>query len=387
MPPPPPRRGRSRSRSMDRNQKKTSVQSPYRDRPKTRAPPTPSPSSKRNSTGWPADVKMPTDFQPDADHYDVRNQYKMAYPKKVVESPWTKKQGFAGMNVFAIPLHAVLKDGPADYAMRLLANGRYTNFEVCKSFKESIFIQALLKELRQRDPNNPALPVIDLDGITANIAKEKSLPNNTGVEKKHVMNILAKKVANYIKDMNPINNESEILKQLEELKKENAKLRLNKNTMPVQDKRAKTSASKKEAKKPLPTEDEDDQEEPEPQANQEEQQGDQEDEQDDSEDALINFRRGPKQSKFLQTNAPTTTGKSAMTKFTDHKNLGITLAKHKTMMTNIQSRKGEFEDLPVQERGQLPAIAVDWGLPVSVAAKLNHQELVTTIAVAQFMAK
>ena len=344
-PPPPPRRT-SRSRSPRRTSRREEWSPPVRSRPQAR--------------GWPEGVPQPQSFQPDQDHWDTNYKWRMPLPKRIVDTPWTKKACLSGHSIYSVPLHALLHDGVENYAFRLLANGRYANFEVLKSYKESCIIQTLLEEFRKRDPHNPALPVIDLEGMANQIATEKKMKFATPKEKKAVYTELGQQLAAKIMEMNPVSKDSDIIKELERLKKENAKLK-------------NSTQEKKPKSKKLPVQQEEDQDEV------------PEEEEEDQEDPWINFRRGHKQKSILSDKAPAAASKAAVDKFITKENLGLTAPKYKAMLAHIETKKNEFEDMQMIEQGELSHIAVQWGLPVKIAAKMADSDLIRVIAAAQYI--
>ena len=133
--------------------------------------------------GWPQGITVPKEFNIDEDHWDSNFKYKMTLPKKIINTPWTKKNKLEDLNILQIALFQVLHAGVDSYGLRLLANGRYAQFEVMKSYKESCLTQALLEQLRLRDPNNSAFALIDVDAIAANVAKQEKVSFATPAEK------------------------------------------------------------------------------------------------------------------------------------------------------------------------------------------------------------
>ena len=47
----------------------------------------------------------------------------------------------------------------------------------------------------------------------------------------------------------------------------------------------------------------------------------------------------------------------------------------------------EFHEIAIPDQGQISTVAVDWGLPVKLAGKIDNDRLVKVIAVAQFLSK
>ena len=149
----------------------------------------------------------------------------MTLPKKVVSNAFSKKNNTENANIMTLPLYKVLRNGPMDYGMRLVANARFVKFEPMKSMKESFIIGQILWRMRAREKNNASLPVIDIDGIAIEIAKTKKLPFGTNEEKKKVYSIIADAMADAVHKMNPVHEQSKMLIELELPKKENARLK------------------------------------------------------------------------------------------------------------------------------------------------------------------
>ena len=77
-------------------------------------------------------MKIPEGFNASEDFIDRNEVWKMPLPRFVEKSEWTSKQSLAGMDLCKVPVHKVINNGIASYAMRLLGNGRYVQFEACR---------------------------------------------------------------------------------------------------------------------------------------------------------------------------------------------------------------------------------------------------------------
>ena len=240
-PPPPPGRDRDRDRDRDR----------YRDRSRSPRRHAASPKSSRKPRASPQkseEMKLPDTFEPTHDFYDKKELWKMPLPKCIEKTEWTTKQGLAGKDIANIKLHQILNNGMSSYAIRLLANGRYIQLETCRSFRESVIMQTLINLLREKESDNAIGSKIDVEAIAQGIATEKGWPFKAGTDKKKAYVEIATRMATYLQTMAPITGTNVILKELEALKKENARLRNNNSNVPQQ----KPAREAKKAKS-LPT--------------------------------------------------------------------------------------------------------------------------------------
>ena len=345
-----------------------------------------------NSQGWPKDQPFPKEWTTNEDHWDINENYKMTLPKKVVSNAFSKKNNTENTNIMTLPLYKVLRNGPMDYGMRLVANARFVKFEPMKSLKESFIIGQILWRMRARDKNNASLPVIDIDGIAIEIAKTKKLPFGTNEEKKKIYNIIADTMADAVHKMNPVHEQSKMLKELELLKKENARLKATTSTPKPTPPRPNAKMQARLAQPVLPAvnEEEDDiadteDEEPAEVENIDDDGKDQEP--DDQEDPLINFRRGQHQERYLGQNAPAAATKSALKNWFTKENFKLTEAKWKMAQKHASSLQEELYQLSEDDQQEIPRIAIDWGLPVQTAAKLSLADITRIIGFAQYLTK
>ena len=400
-PPPPPRRREDspRNQRQDRRQQdpygspnhaRTRSRSPYTERRQQKQD-TPGSSSNMNSQGWPKDQPFPKEWTMNEDHWDINENYKMTLPKRVVSNAFSKKNNTENVNIMTLPLYKVLRNGPMDYGMRLVANARFVKFEPMKSLKESFIIGQILWRMRARDKNNASLPVIDIDGIAIEIAKTKKLPFGTNEEKKKIYNIIADTMADAVHKMNPVHEQSKMLKELEILKKENARLKATTSTHTATQAKPKAKIQARLAQPVLPSVDE----EEDPPYSEDEQPAEvenidddgQNQEPDDQEDPLINFRRGQHQERYLGQNAPTAATKTALKAWYTKGNFKLTEAKWKMAQKHASSLQEELYQLGEDDQQEIPRIAIDWGLPVQTTAKLSLTDLTRIIGFAQYLTK
>ena len=69
--------------------------------------------------------------------------------------------------------------GADNYAMRLVANGKFVMFEACRSMAEHQLVAAILKKVREK----PCI-FTSLDTVGQIAAKDKGLPYSSNVGKK-----------------------------------------------------------------------------------------------------------------------------------------------------------------------------------------------------------
>ena len=399
----PARRHRSRSRSMnkhtrhdqrstesrryqsdrkDRNsdRKKSRSRSHHRrNEPQSTSRRGRSPDNKKGRIG---NHEIPSSFVQSDQCWDISEVYGLNLPRYVATTPWTIKQGTAGKAIESLPIIDTTYDGPSSYGLRLLASGRYTSIEFTRSYKESCLIQHVLQLMRARQESNRSAPVVDIDLIAEFLAKQKSLPFVSPAEKKIVYNLIADHMVDSLKNIAPIRAEDALRSTIEKLEKENAKLRANPHLSssakqapspkaPLAKNLIKDALTKNAKSKPLPvSEDDEDKEE------------DNEEPPEDVLEPLSDYRRKSKRP-YLSINAPAT--KSAKDYNTFVNSLKLTSAKKKALDKAVESAIAYLRTLDNNDKAHLDSIAVEWGLPVKIAAVMDATMLMKTIAVAKFM--
>ena len=285
----------------------------------------------------------------------------------------------AGKDIATLPLVDVIYDGPKSYGLRLIANGRYASADFAKSFRESCVMQSLLQELRKREEHNRAIPVVDIDAIAEALAREKHLPFVKPADKKVAYGLVAEHMAATLKAMSPSSQEDTLRKRIEELELENAKLISSSSTRTrAEEKPAQSVREMLGAKEPvLPAEDAYDSGTRTPKG------GAAPYDEEEAHDQLQQYRRGTRK-QYLAENGPIAKGERMFKNFV--KDLRISAQKRKTMDIKMKEANKWLAGLTPVEKTGLPGMAVEWGMPVKLAASLDNIHLTKCIMIADCLA-
>ena len=317
---------------------------------------------------------VPESFKPSDLCWDTNEIYGLNLPRVVATTAWSTKQGIAGKPVESLSLLDTTYDGPNSYGLRLIAAGRYTSLEFSRSFKESCIIQHCLQLMRARQESNKAAPIIDIDHISEHLARQKNMAFTLPAEKKAVYNLIADHMVSALKAISPIKAEEALRATIEKLEKENSKLRVNPaapaSSPKIQCKNGIKAALAKGAA-PLPVADDhepDDVAPPEEEA--------------PEVDTLEKYRKKSLRP-FLATQCPASKAAKDYNAFVNV--LKLSGPRKKALDKAIESSLAFLRALDNNDKAQLDSLAVEWGLPVKIAATMDAAILMKTIAVAKFM--
>ena len=267
-------------------------------------------------------------------------------------------------------------DGPNSYGLRLLASGRYASIEFARSFKESCIIQHCLQLMRARQESNKSAPVIDIDHIAEHLARQKSMAFNTPAEKKAVYNLISEHMIEALKAISPIKAEDALRATIEKLEKENAKLRVNpkgpstasSSRAPpqiIQKNNIREALSKGAA---LPVEDDMEGDQEAPPAD------------DEPEPQPLDKYRKKSARPYLAIQCPASKSTKDYNAFVN--GLKLTNTRKQALDKAVEA---SIRTLDNNDKAHLDSIAVEWGLPVKIAAAMDATCLMKTITVAKFM--
>ena len=355
-PKPEPDRTRSYSRhQLPKEQKKDFNKNEHKDNhndqyksDRRRHSPHRTPSLESNKAHAPAPPTITT-FRPDRNHYDINEVAHLNFPKKIKTTDHSITNGTAKRDPYDIYLWEMLYNKSENWGLRYLAHGRYTSIEITKSFKESVFIQELLRNIRgyklQGGQDGP--PPIDLDTIATDYARNNDLPFKTGTDKKHIYTIIAKQTYDFLNSKTPSAVTNDMQKRLKELEQENATLKASQKPI-FQALGAKAINNHTAAPEP------------------------------------IDINRGDK-DKILSTCAPNSTKPADVDAWI--KQLKLSPQQQKTLSkltTDIQAHIGTMDDPVAMEH--LRTVLCEWGLSISLAAKFKTSPLLVKI-LAHILAK
>ena len=297
---------------------------------------TPSPEPNHPAVA-PAPPQVST-FRSDRNHYDINEVAHLNFPKKIKTTDHSITNGTAKRDPYDIYLWELLYNKTENWGLQYLAHGRYTSLEITKSFKESVYIQELLRNIRgyklQGGQDGP--PPIDLDTIAMEYARNNDLPFKTGQDKKHIYTIIAKQTYDFLNSKTPSSVTNDMQKRMRELEQENATLKAN-NKPIFQALGAKAISNNSTAPE------------------------------------HIDIQRGDK-DKILSTCAPNSTKPADIDSWV--KQLKLTSQQQKSiskLTTDIQAHIGTMDDSVAMEH--LRAVLCEWGLSISLAAKIKTSPL------------
>ena len=110
---------------------------------------------------------IPANFQPDANHFDTKQQYGLSFPRQVTSTAWSQKYHLAGRPIDSVRLYELAYLGWSNWSLRALANGKFTSLVFARSIKESIFFHHLSMKLRDEH--------MDLDDIAAAYCQQQGI--------------------------------------------------------------------------------------------------------------------------------------------------------------------------------------------------------------------
>ena len=337
------------------------------------------PSSSKRGRSPPRKNKIGSHDVPDSFStsdlcWDTNEIYGLNLPRSIATTAWSIKQGLAGKPIESLSVLDTTYDGPNSYGLRLLASGRYVSLEFTRSFKESCIIQHCLQLMRARQESNKTAPIIDIDHIAEHLARQKNMAFTLPGEKKAVYNLIADHMISALKAISPIKAEEALRATIEKLEKENAKLRVNPAApAPSTKNQAKNTIKAALAKgaNNLPVADDhepDDLAPPEEEA--------------PEVDSLEKYRK--KSSRpFLATQCPASKATKDYNAFVN--GLKLSGPRKKALDKAVESSIVFLRALDNNDKAQLDSVAVEWGLPVKIAATMDATNLMKTIAVAKFM--
>ena len=107
---------------------------------------------------------------------------------------WSAEKGSAGRDPLEEKVVDYLFKGKENWGMRLIANGRFVMFQLCRSLDEYNFTHAILKEIRNRKHN------VDLSSVVRNMAYDKGLDLKVKVQAKQAWAHVARDVLSRLEE-------------------------------------------------------------------------------------------------------------------------------------------------------------------------------------------
>ena len=306
---------------------------------------------------------------------DTNLEKGLPLPKIVKNTEFSQKNGTAAKDIRTVRLIDVCYQGLKNHNLRSIAAGRFINIIFTKSIKENQFITKLIYNMRPEWKNGkPSGEGLDLQDIGAAYAATHSMEFNVDADKQKVYHHLADEAYKHLKGLGPESDHKKMLDRLRILEEENAKLKTS-NTPKKEEKKkrkaknihdffAKDVEDKDKAagiEKDESDSDEDPDSEPEP--------------------IMAQLGKPPSAKRYLKKNTPKGTSASDISKFITTLDI---MPKTKSKIDQEADRILKFYlALPIIKRSGLKEAAVDWGLPVSLANKANHKELIKLCTIAK----
>lgn len=170
-------------------------------------------TSRPRESIWSQSPELPTSWQPSRTHYDTKTEYGLNFPRHVESTNFSRKNGTAGMAVTEVKVTDILSNGIENWALRLVANGRYVAREMFRNRLEATFSTMLFREMyRQKDQ-------VDFVKLIHHLADK---PSDSQDWKAKMVGIeaLIKHTVELFKKLSPEDTNQSLLEELEKIRKE-----------------------------------------------------------------------------------------------------------------------------------------------------------------------
>ena len=331
------RRSVSRRRDRSRSRRRTSRTPPRQDRDHREFA---SGTRKQSSSS----LTLPSKFRPDDDFLDtsVVNGYQL--PRTVTRTSYTEETGIAGLSTLDIPLHTQLYGTLENWSLRYLASGQRGFLHLSRNYRESSLLFALTFALKDQD----------CELLIAGFARAKNMPYNSVDEKKAATKAAAEDIVQYMQSKGPSHVNDKLMTRIEALEAENARLLLSRSSTGPDNTGARppTLPVRKTAD-PIPVD-----------------------------DPFSDLRRPQQAEKFLQKSAPSTVKAREVT--TWFNKLKLKMDQKNFVEALVVEVNDAYEGLSAAEKvpDDIRAIAVEWGLPFTLAGGMDLKLLIKVIATA-----
>ena len=148
----------------------------------------------------------------------------MTLPKIVVPNRLTREQGVAGMNILDVPLYKVISGGNNNWALRQVAHGRTVQWENFRSRQEAIFCGVLMRALRSDQAEQEGTDFVTV----LNASQKKYFPASDLHDWTAWYNTIKRLAQDMIKEFRkkaPVQTNQTLLTRLQTLESENARLK------------------------------------------------------------------------------------------------------------------------------------------------------------------
>ena len=210
------RRCDSRSRSPLRSQRRHpefSSGRSNRHRSRTR-----SPRDERGS------VNLPRSWRQTSQEWDSNKLYGLSLPKNVLSNRLTRELGIAGMDIFDVPLSKIVSGGATNWALRQVAHGRTVHWENFRSKQEGVFCGVLMRALRSDQSEQDGTDFVTILNATQKKLYPDSELHDWPIRYKTIQK-LAEDVVKDFRKKAPTQTNQTLLMRLHALESENARLK------------------------------------------------------------------------------------------------------------------------------------------------------------------
>ena len=223
-----PRLHRRSSGTMARGRSTSSSPAPQRHRGKRdRRTSRRSRSPRRRSSGLPVETPssatsfenrypIPKTWTPDDIYLDRQQEYKLTLPRRVVATAWSRDLHIDHQPIEDVRLIDVLSRKQENWTLRLVANGRLVQYEGFRNRQEAYLWSSLSRKIFKSSD-------VDIARIIGHL-HPASLKDDWD-EKRKGLDRLAERVFDHLRDQMPKNTTEALQDQVEQLMKENEKLK------------------------------------------------------------------------------------------------------------------------------------------------------------------
>ena len=163
-------------------------------------------------------------FFPDERCYDSAESYGMTFPRSIPPTKWSLEKDVAHTDPMEAKVVDYVYKGADNFAMRLLANGKFIVFDAARSMNEHYLVSEMLKRVRDKSRAN-----LNLDKIMENVAQRFGLKKDSGEQKRAVWNNVADELC---KALLRLQEEDQVGTRIRELEEENERLRGSRSKQP-----------------------------------------------------------------------------------------------------------------------------------------------------------
>ena len=348
----------------------------------------------------------PRSWQSSSQEWDTNKVYGLSLPKYVVRNRLTRDLGIADMPIFEVPLAKVVSQQHQNWALRQIAHGRTVTWENFRSKQESVFAGVLMRALRGDSAQSDGMDFVTI--LNAEQRRRHPTKELHDWEARYdTIKFLAESLATQFRKHAPTKANQDLLTRVQALERENASLKSRTSASlattqrtPKQQRPSPKATPPSTRRKPpcqeeeVPTEEfpvfspvgdaveghEDVRDDEEPH--------DVFDEEEPllaPQDTYAQFRCPPGGVKFLESCSLTRHNISAVNTWLASTTLGK--GKKQALDLAVSEFMSAAGKLDAGSRVAIDTLAVEWGLPVQLAAKLNEACLVRLLAGAHLLSQ